>query len=382
MVATVTRVRREGYLQRLGQSLAGVLVGIALIVGGCVLLFWNDGRAVEAERGLAAGGRAAVSLAAPVVDPAREGALVHLSGPVTSEAGVSDPDLATQFAGALVLVRTVEMYQWTETARSETRERVGGTRETTTTYNYALAWSDQPVQSSGFAQPEGHINPPMPVQSARLVADDAVLGGFALDGAVLAGLRDGQPVAPLAAPDGWRLEGGQLVRGSGTATAPRLGDVRVRYVMLPSGTVLSVMGRQSGATLAPWSGPGSRYAILLAREGTVPADRMIAQRQQSEQVLTWVLRLVGTALTVTGFALMLGPLSALANVLPPLANLLAGGAGLVALALGVPLSLLVIALAWLVFRPLVAGALVAAGLAVLVTLARRRAPRPGPQAVP
>ena len=40
-----TRVRYErnpGFLERIGGSLAGILVGIVLIVAGCVLLFWNE----------------------------------------------------------------------------------------------------------------------------------------------------------------------------------------------------------------------------------------------------------------------------------------------------------------------------------------------------
>lgn len=372
MSNTYTTVRRENYFERLGNSFFGMLIGIVLIVAGCWLLFWNDGRAVDAERGLKAGAREVISLTQPRVDAANEGKLVHLSGPTASTGAVTDPTTGAQFPGALLVARKVEMYQWVQTSQSTTKEKVGGTQETTTTYTYTKQWSEMPQDSSTFAQPEGHANPEMPFSSERLFATDATLGGFRLAQRLIDMLGEGTAVTPTA-PDGWRAEGGALVRGTGTAAEPQLGDLRVSYATIQAGTVVSIVAGQAGAELVPWTRRGTNYEVYLATQGAVPAGQMINEQRENEQVLTWILRVVGTIMNMVGFGLLLGPLKALANVFPPMAGLIGGGIGLVAMALGLPLSLIVIATAWLVFRPLLAGGLIVAGIALFVFLSRRKA---------
>ena len=46
----VSEVTESSWFKRLGQSMAGILVGSVLIIGACVLLFWNEGRAVKTAR--------------------------------------------------------------------------------------------------------------------------------------------------------------------------------------------------------------------------------------------------------------------------------------------------------------------------------------------
>ena len=38
----VSYERNRGFLERIGGSLVGILVGLVLITAGCVLLFWNE----------------------------------------------------------------------------------------------------------------------------------------------------------------------------------------------------------------------------------------------------------------------------------------------------------------------------------------------------
>lgn len=356
-----TRVTRETYLERLGASFAGMLAGLVLLLAAPVLLFWNDGRAVEAERALNAAGRGAVSLPGPAVDPANEGRLVHFSGPAETATPASVGDIPVALPPALVLTRSVEMYQWTQTSQSESREKMGGTRETVTTYSYSRAWSGSSVESGSFAEPSAErTNPPMPYSATATQATNVAVGGFSLAPDALAGLSASAVVVPEAAPEGWRLTATGLYRGAGTPEAPQVGDLRVSYGIVPVGTVVSVLGRQSGTALEAWSPPGSNYGLIQIVAGAVPAEAMIGQAQEAESVITWVLRGVGTVLAIIAFGLLLAPLKALANVIPPVAWLIGSGTGLVAVALGLAVSLVTIGIAWLVFRPLFGLALIAA----------------------
>ena len=40
------------------------------------------------------------------------------------------------------------MYQWKQTSESKTKEKIGGGKETTTTYDYKKDWSDRPISSA------------------------------------------------------------------------------------------------------------------------------------------------------------------------------------------------------------------------------------------
>ena len=48
-------VTSRGWFSRIGNSIVGVLFGILLLIGGIVLLTWNESRAVTTERSLAEG---------------------------------------------------------------------------------------------------------------------------------------------------------------------------------------------------------------------------------------------------------------------------------------------------------------------------------------
>lgn len=366
---------RENYFQRLASSLIGALIGLVLLVVASIVLFWNEGRAVDASRGLEAGSRAVVSLPTPTIEPSRDGALVHIAGNAVTTTPLVDPATGAAFPGTLTLVRQVEMYQWIETATSQTEEKLGGTRETTTTYAYAKEWTEQGQDSASFQVPAGHENPAMPFANGRVNAADARLGDFLLSEGALERL-DGEAAAlPPVTPEGWRVDGGQLYRGSGSAAAPRVGDLRVTYTPLASNTPVSVVGRQDGQTLAGWVRPGSDFPVLLASRGLIGADLMIEAENDQQQAMTWVFRGLGLILSVIGFTLLLHPLRAIANVVPLVASVIGAGTGMIGFALGVFLTTVVIAVAWFAVRPLLSLALVATGIGVwmgLRLLARRR----------
>ena len=90
---------------------------------------------------------------------------------------------------------------------------------------------------------------------------------------------------------------------------------------------------------------------------------MLADKRSSESLLTWILRAVGGALIFIGLTMFLNPLSTFASVLPFLGSIVRGAAAAISFVIALPLTLVVIALSWLAFRPLIGGGLlvVAAG---------------------
>ena len=91
---------------------------------------------------------------------------------------------------------------------------------------------------------------------------------------------------------------------------------------------------------------------------------MIEGKRKAEALLTWILRGVGALLMFLGFALFLAPLSTMASVIPIFGSIVGGAVALVSLAIAVPLSIVVIAFAWLAYRPILGAGLILLALAV------------------
>ena len=68
MSNSFTETTSVSWFGRLRNSVGGVVIGLLLIIGMVVLLFWNEGRAVTTARSLAEGAGAVVSVGADAVE--------------------------------------------------------------------------------------------------------------------------------------------------------------------------------------------------------------------------------------------------------------------------------------------------------------------------
>lgn len=386
-----TETTRVSWFTRIKNSVAGVLIGLILIVVMVFMLFWNEGRAVQTARSLTEGAGAVVSVSPDTVDTANEGRLVHVAGPVSTTSRPSDPTFGITVDGVR-LVRTVEMYQWKESSRSETSTKVGGGQETVTTYSYSKEWSGSAIDSSGFKVPEGHANPPMELKGERFQVPDAKLGAFTLSERVISGLGGEKKLtlttdmteAIDAAYSGNKrvtVAENRIYLGF-NSTNPAIGDYRVSYEVAPLG-VASVIGAQRGGGFEPYQTVAGDQ-LLMVEDGAVPADKMFADAQSANMVLTWVLRVVGLVLLAIGFSMLLAPLGVVADVIPPLGSLLRMGTGIVGMLLAVIVGFVTIAIAWFWYRPVLSLIIIAIGVAIaaaLIFIGRSRA-KAAPSAQP
>ncbi len=353
MADTFTDVSTTSFLSRIKSALAGLVLGPVLVIGAIVLLTWNEGRAVTAIKGLGQAAGQVVEAQANTVAPADEGKLVHVIGKATAKGPIQDAVLGLSFPDQVLVARHAEMYQWQENKSSSTQGNTGGSQTTTTKYSYSETWSDQAIDSSQFKHGDGHVNPPMPFSSARFVAPDAKLGAYTLDATTLTTIAPPQTLSP-ASPNGWSVNAGKFYMGD--PTAPKTGDMRVSYQGLPSGATLSVLADQSQGGFAP-AITSNGYQVQLAELGNRPAAAMLADKRSAESMLSWILRGVGALLIFIGLMMFFSLLSTLASVLPFLGWIVRDATAAIALVITIPLTLVVIALAWLAFRPLIGGGL-------------------------
>jgi hypothetical protein len=357
-----------GFLERLWQSITGILVGLGLIAAVIWGIFWNEGRAIGTTRALNEGAGVTVSVPSARVDGANEGRLIHTTGDLRG-AMLADDEFQVRAQGVR-LVRKVEMYQWKEEQRTETRSNAGGSQTRTTTYHYSRVWSDRPIDSSRFRQRDGHQNPAMPVTSRSSTADTAMLGAFRADSRVI-GLFGSSDERKLdltpaqIAPFATRFAGRARINDGGVYVGfdpanPNIGDLRITYTLLPEGLV-SVIGRQVGNGLQPYMAANG-YQVFLGATGTRAASELYAGAHEANRLLTWILRGLAFVVMWIGFNLILRPFVVLADVIPILGSAMAAGAGLVAFALTLLVYLPTIAIAWFWHRPVMSVVLIVAGL--------------------
>ena len=381
-IDSVTDTTHTSWFARVGKAFIGALIGLAMVAGSCALLYWNEGRAVIAIRALDDGLHRVVPAPADRLDPALAGKLVHVNAQLSAPTSARDPQFEIRGPNAVRLRRTVEMYQWKQEEHTTTERTTGGGETRHTTYSYVRTWSETPISSSDFRSPGGHQNPPMTLHSQTFNSPDAMIGAYRLDGEVLGHVTHFQPIPPNAVttmPAGFQREGDGLYRG-GDINSPQIGDLRVKLAGIPA-EPYSVVAQQLQSTLAPDPGRAG-YTIALAHPGTVSAELMFQDQKDQEALLTWILRGVGFLVMLIGFALFFNPLAVLVGVLPFLESIVGAGIFFIALMLAIPLTLVVIAISWLVVRPLIGGGLLAAALVAFILLIRRTRKRAAARMAP
>lgn len=375
----------QSWFSRLAESIKSVVFGLALFVLGFPLLFWNEGRAVKTARSLTEGAGVVASVSADAVDPANDGKLVHVSAFTKTDDVLSDEIFGVS-ENAVRLERIVEMYQWTESTSSTSETKLGGSKETTTTYDYSTEWSSSLVDSSNFQSSDGHHNPgALPYESRTEQARHVSLGAFSLTESQIGRLTKSEPLrlSTLApALKGGKLHDGHVYVGADPAN-PSVGDVRVMFRVVRPGAV-SVVAQQAGSSFSPYQAEAGGQVFLLD-EQIVSADAMFETAQRSNATMTWILRAVGFLMMFFGLAMVFAPIAVFGDVVPIVGRVLGAGTSIVAGCIAAFFAIGTIAVAWITYRPVLGVILLAfaaGAVYLLIRVAKKRAPASGPPPLP
>lgn len=372
-----SEVSYQSWFSRVASAFGGMIFGLILFVVAFPVLFWNEGRAVHRAQDLEEGQKGAETIEVHSVDPAHEGKLVFASGPATTSESLRDPIFGITTKDSLRLKRSVEMYQWKESEHTEKKKNLGGGETTTKTYTYAKTWATELIDSSRFHQPQGHQNPrQLPCTAAEFVGGVIQLGAFQVPENLKSSLHDFQPLTVTSEQiDGvaedqtskWRVASGHFYSGQDPDN-PSIGDARVHFQHVPSGPC-GLVGVQMGTTFAPFTTRrgGSLFEL---RSGQTTKDDFFRRLNSDNDLMTWVLRLVGFGMMLFGLMLLFRPMSVLADIVPFFGTLVGYGTGLLAFLLALPLSLSTIAIGWIVYRPLLGIGLLVVSVGLLVLLGR------------
>lgn len=349
-----TEVTNVSWFSRIKNSVGGMLVGILLFLVAFPVLFLNEGRAVNRAKTLKEGAKNVISVASDKIDDANENKLVHISATAKSDTTLADKKFGIEVANGLQLKRTVEMYQWYEEDSSYTKKKVGGGEQKVTKKIYKQKWSKNLISSDDFKDPKGHRNPKkFALKSRESKAEKVTAGAFTLKEELFSQINDERAVDVTVTPElntqrSISLVGGKVYIGNDPSNE-RVGDLRISFTAVYPQEV-SIVAKQRSGLLEAF--PMKKGSIALVSEGNVSADEMFAQAEAANKFMTWALRIGGFILMLIGLNLLFKPLSVVADVLPIAGDIVGAGSFLIALLLTVPLSFVTIAIAWIVYRPL------------------------------
>ena len=375
------KVTTTSYGQRMKKSGSSAGTGFVLFIAATILLFWNEGRTAKTYSMLKRAEKACVELKdITSVDNSFDGKLIHASGPAATNDVLTD-DFFKISLNAIKLSRSVEYYQWVEHSKTETKDNIGGGQTETTTYWYEQEWCYSPVNSANFEYQTdesgndltnivvvpnldddsqlaenvafGAYSLPRDLVSQMGESKNLSLDEFPINESVLSSLdtrirtvRKGSSSVKYT-----HVSGNMLYLGQDSAN-PQIGDMRVSFTYILPHDV-SILAKVNGSTFEKHTDAKNGKTLLTLTDGTVSMAEMFATEKANNKALAWILRILGLVLLFIGFKNIFDILTNLLKVIPFLGNIAGLGAGLVAGALALVWGFLIIAIAWLFYRPLI-----------------------------
>lgn len=282
-----TETTSTSYGQRLAGSAKGMIGGLLMFIIGTCLLWWNEGRTVRTAKAIGDAASHVESVAdVSRVDASLNGKLIHASAFADTKDTLTD-DMFGVRELAIRLDRKVEYYQWVENAQTKEREKIGGGKETTTTYTYEKKWVDKPVNSAEFKDPQYQSANKVlsEVEERNEMAQHVTFGAYTLPESFVASISGSEPVEVRMTEEQrftWNerlhmlrpkvnTETSLVHTSANTAylglspNSPQVGDVRVTFTKVPPADI-SLIAQVDGFDIQGLQGQ-ERAELLTGADG-------------------------------------------------------------------------------------------------------------------
>ena len=338
---------------------SGVIGGIILLVIGTILLWWNEGNNVKNIKTLKEVTKNVVDISSSKVDSQYEGKLVATNGDLITE---DEALVDTEFSISIntpKLKRVVEMYQWEE---NETTDE-----DNHTTYSYKKVWDEDVINSNTFAR-SGHDNPnSMEYKSKDFLAQNVKVGAYSLasDQIKMLNANEYLKIENNTTLEGYHIDGNYLTN-SLDLDNPQIGDIKIswKYNNWEKASVLAVV---AGNTFTDYVSKVGKH-VNRVEKGALKSTDFEAKIKDENNLMKWIFRGLGALLIVLGYSSIISLLTSLTRFIPILGGIVGGLLGLVALLVGIVHSLIVIAIAWIRFRPILGISLLAIAVILIVVI--------------
>jgi hypothetical protein len=384
-----------GYGTQVKQSFKKIATGFTLFLGATAMLWWNEGNSVKTADMLEEAQGVCVEMENPnKKDASLEGQLVCGTAMTATTDLLTDKDFGFS-VNAISTKRKVEYYQWHETKTEETKEKSDGSEKKIITYDYRKDWSPSPIGSSNFKQHYGHVNVVLAeFDDDEQWAEHVSFGAYNLNNSLIHSINTYEPLRPDLSDDVLRVldktiqasyerhytkkedlnsndynfvhvNDNQLYLGL-DPNAYKVGDVRIKFEKVAPAHEVTVVAVVDGVGFKPFKAKNG-YTLEKLVMGRKTMDQFFEDEQETNTFNTWAYRVLGIVMVIGALKLIFGFVVTLTRIVPFLSTIVGWGVGVICTVLGVVWSLLVIAVAWLFYRPIVGIALLAiAGILVWI----------------
>lgn len=387
------------YGSRVMGGLKGILLGFLMLIAGTVLLWWNEGRTVKTSDANKEAYEATTLVSdLSTFDNTLNGKMIFSSGLATTNDSIVDHEFNIG-ANAIKLIRTVEYYQWEEHASSTSKDKFGGSQETTTTYTYEKKWVSSVQNSAEFKDPD-YKNKNFTlstIESETFLAPNVTIGAYKIPDFLSSQISGAQDIYVQLSkekiqafnataknilqcktnilekpyqPNGEyvHVSGNQVYLGANPSD-PAIGDVRITFQKVMP-TNVSIWAKVTNNTFEEYISDNG-YKVSAISMGVQSLDKTFQDEQDANSITAWIFRLIGALLVIYGLKGIFNILVILLKVIPFLSSIANFGANLICAIVGIIWSLIVIAIAWIFYRPLLAILLLAAAGALIFFLVKR-----------
>lgn len=342
-------------MKKKGSSIGG---GLLIFLIGICLLWWNEGNNVKNIKSVNEGLKNYKDVKSTKVDSQNEGKLVATNGKLVFTEDAIDGEFNITSKSS-VLKRKVEMYQWDEECETDDNDNK--------TCTYKKVWSDDIIDSSSFEK-SGHENPTNKLyESEKFYSSGVKLGAFEMTSNLLEKLSTKKQIKQL---DEEVAKSHEMTIDQAYYTNVKenaeIGDIRVSFYENDAEYV-SVLAMQSDNHFKVYKTKYGKNFFNLYEEEYNGSD-MFKIISKQNNFGKWLWRIVGTLLIIMGVGSLFAPLQRLTGGIPILGSLVGTATGLVSFVAGLSISLIIIALAWFRFRPLLSIVLLLVAVLLLVYL--------------
>ena len=342
----------------------GIGAGIFLLLIGIGILWYNEGRTVKNQSTINEARKNYIQVKSDIISEKNEEKLVATKGKLDlNEAGELVDSKFGIIVKAAKMVRTVEMYQWKEECETDDNDKKN--------CSYEKSWESTIIDSSEFEE-GNHDNPDnMPYDTEVFLASNVRMGAYLLPDELVKQLscdrkKNNSDLVNQYnnSVESIKVDGNYLTDVKDNS--PEIGDIRISYQFIDSGSV-SVMAVQTGDTFEAYTSKSGKdvYKIL---KGNYTGAQILEKMTKSNKTWKWILRFVGILLTISAFSSMFSFITNLTDKIPVIGNIIGGATSIVSTILGLSLSLIIIAVAWFRYRPILSIILLVVVIALVVLL--------------
>ena len=376
-----------GYGTQVKQSFKKIATGFTLFLSATAMLWWNEGNSVKTADMLEEAQGVCVEMENPnKKDASLEGQLVCGTAMTATTDLLTDKDFGFS-VNAISMKRSVEYYQWDEKRTEETKQKLDGSEKKVVTYDYNLKWSSSPIGSKHFKEHSTHVNVVLAeFEDDEQWAEHVSFGAYNLNNSLIHSINAYEPLRPDMSDDMLRVldktiqasyerhytkkEGlnsndynfvhvsdGQLYLGLDPNDS-KVGDVRINFEKVAPASEVTVVAVVDGDGFKPFKAKNG-YTLEKLVMGRKDMNQFFENEQETNTFNTWAYRILGIVMVIGALKLIFGFVVTLTRIVPFLSTIVGWGVGVICTVLGVVWSLLVIAVAWLFYRPIVGIALLA-----------------------